>query len=222
MPLSPRDRARQHTMERITQLGRQQLDTGGPEALNLRAIARELGIVSSGIYRYVPDRAHLLTLLIVDAFGALDEATAYADRATAEPRARFVGIVSAMRQWALAHPQRWALIYGTPILGYEAPAEETVEAGTRVSRRIAALLQSADVAPLEQRTATLERDLHASAEDMGVRLSADVMEKALEAWVRIIGLINAEVFGYFGADTLGDFTEFHDRAVARLVMELGL
>ena len=222
MAQTPRERAREETMTRIIELGRKQLANGGVEALNLRAIARELGIVSSGIYRYVADRAQLITLLIVDAFDELDNAVAQRDDARAQPRERFVEVVSAMRQWALEFPQRWGLIYGTPIVGYQAPAAETIAAGTKVSRRLAALLEQSTVASLGQRSRQLDADMETATEDMGSDLSADAMEMALEAWVRIIGLINAEVFGYLGRDTLSEFAEFHARAVSRLADELGL
>lgn len=222
MAQTPRERAREETMTRIIELGRKQLANGGVEALNLRAIARELGIVSSGIYRYVADRAQLITLLIVDAFDELDNAVAQRDDARAQPRERFVEVVSAMRQWALEFPQRWGLIHGTPIVGYQAPAAETIAAGTKVSRRLAALLEQSTVASLGQRSRQLDADMEAAAKDMGSELSADAMEMALEAWVRIIGVINAEVFGYLGRDTLSEFAEFHARAVSRLADELGL
>ena len=222
MAQTPRERAREETMTRIIELGRKQLANGGVEALNLRAIARELGIVSSGIYRYVPDRAQLITLLIVDAFDGLDNAVAQRDDARAQPRERFVEVVTAMRRWALDFPQRWGLIYGTPIVGYRAPAAETVVAGTKVSRRIAALLEGASSAPLRRRSPQFAADLAAAAQDIGAELTEDAMEMALEAWTRIIGLINAEVFGYLGRDTLSDYDEFHTRAVSRLATDLGL
>lgn len=222
MAQTPRERAREQTMTRIIELGRQQLASGGVEALNLRAIARELGIVPSGIYRYVPDRASLITLLIVDAFDSLDGAVARHDDPSVQPRERFIGLVGAMRQWALEFPQRWGLIYGTPIVGYQAPTTETIAAGTKVSRRLASLLEQSTVVPLRQRSPQLDADMEAAAKDIGSDLSADAMEMALEAWVRIIGLINAEVFGYLGRDTLSEFAEFHARAVSRLADELGL
>lgn len=222
MSMTPRARAREETMSRIVELGREQLDAGGPEALNLRAIARDLGIVSSGIYRYVPDRAHLLTMLIVDAFEALDGAVSQGVGAATGTRAKFVSLVAAMRMWALEFPQRWALIYGTPIIGYEAPASETTGAGTKVSRRLAALLTEASVKKLEPRSSQLSQDLAAASDELDVELPADVMEKALEVWILIIGVINAEVFGYLGKDTLHDFHEFHARMVPRLADELGI
>lgn len=222
MSMTPRARAREETMSRIVELGRKQLDAGGPEALNLRAIARDLGIVSSGIYRYVPDRAHLLTMLIIDAFEALDGAVAQGVGAATGTRAKFVSLVAAMRMWALKFPQRWALIYGTPIIGYEAPASETTGAGTKVSRRLAVLLSETSVKELEPRSSQLSQDLAAASDELDVELPADVMEKALEAWIQIIGVINAEVFGYLGKDTLNDYHEFHARMVSRLADELGL
>src|SRR5699024_10544924 len=70
---TPRELARARTEAEILRLGREQLATGGPANLSLRAIARELGIVSSAIYRYVRSREELLTLLISDGYTSLGE-----------------------------------------------------------------------------------------------------------------------------------------------------
>ena len=55
----------------ILRVARAHLATDGAAALSLRAVARDLGMVSSGIYRYVDSRDELLTRLIVDSYWSL-------------------------------------------------------------------------------------------------------------------------------------------------------
>ncbi|MEI8240917.1 MAG: helix-turn-helix domain-containing protein, partial [Actinomycetota bacterium] len=59
-----RERARAATLAEIVRLARGQVASDGAASLSLRAIAREMGMVSSGIYRYFPSRADLLTVHI--------------------------------------------------------------------------------------------------------------------------------------------------------------
>src|SRR5699024_5990142 len=140
-PSGPRALARERTMARIVELGNAQLVEQGVAGLSVREIARGLGMVSSAIYRYVSSRDELLTLLIVDAFAELADAVDAAVETAAEtpgggPRARFLALGDAMCAWAIAHPERWALLYGTPVRDYSAPAETTNTDGTRVMRAV--------------------------------------------------------------------------------------
>lgn len=112
-------------MADIVRIGRAHLATDGAAALSLRAVARDLGVVSSAVYRYVASRDELLTLLVVDAFTELaDEvdAAVAGERDTSALR-RFETIARAVRAWALREPSRYALLYGSPVPGYHAPAE---------------------------------------------------------------------------------------------------
>ena len=127
---TPRQLAREQNIDRIKALALTQLAESGAGSLSLRAIARELNLVSSAIYRYYPSRDELITALIVDAYGDLadhlDEAGAAGRRG---PRRRWVDTCLAMRAWAVSQPQRWALIYGSTIPGYAAPPDTIDPAG---------------------------------------------------------------------------------------------
>lgn len=118
-----RARARIEVTAAIKEEARRQLASEGPTKLSLRAVARELGMVSSALYRYFPSRDDLLTALIIDAYDSLGEAAEEAHAAVADgaPVERWVAVGEAVRGWALAHPQEYALIYGTPVPGYSAP-----------------------------------------------------------------------------------------------------
>src|SRR5438105_7209509 len=106
MATTPRARARAQTMNDIVRIGREHLAQHGAAALSLRAVARDLGVVSSAVYRYVGSRDELLTLLLVDAYNDLgDAADAAVESVPAEEsRGRFAALARAVRGWALREP----------------------------------------------------------------------------------------------------------------------
>ena len=127
-----RARARAEITDEIKSVARRQLAEQGSAALSLRAVAREVGMVSSAVYRYFPSRDDLLTVLIVDAYDAVGAAAeqALAARRRGGVVSRWVGVSAAIRTWALAHPHEYALIYGSPVPGYAAP-QDTIDPAAR-------------------------------------------------------------------------------------------
>ena len=105
----------------------------GAPALSLRAIARDLKITAPAIYNYFPDRDALVTALIIDAYSSFgDSQLAARDEIPAENLiGRLTAIGMAYRQWAHKYPQRYQLIFGTPIPGYQAPIKEILPSGAR-------------------------------------------------------------------------------------------
>jgi len=204
---TPRALARERTMARIVELGTAQLRESGVAGLSVREIARDLGMVSSAVYRYVASRDELLTLLIVDAYedlaGAVEQRLA---RAGESPRERFLALGGAMASWALAQPERWTLLYGTPVPGYVAPAETTNAPGTRVMRavlEIAADGARATTGPgapalAPPVTALLEQHL----DEFGVEADAATAARAVAAWSGLVGVISAHVTGQLGPDAV--------------------
>jgi AcrR family transcriptional regulator len=131
---SIRARVRAEMTGQIKQTARRQLATEGAN-LSLRAIARELGVVSSALYRYFASRDELLTALIIDAYNAIGEASERADAAITERldlTRRWLAVANAWRDWALAHPAEYALIHGSPVPGYAAPADTIAPASRRL------------------------------------------------------------------------------------------
>lgn len=193
----------------ITRLGREHLRTHGAAGLSLRAIARELGVVSSAVYRYVPSRDELLTLLLVEGYTDLaDTVDEAADAAGADIRTRLTAALSAARAWAAADPARWALLYGSPVPGYAAPAERTVAPGTRVIGRLLAEFDAAwragalrDDQAVDPRLPPLSADIDAIRDEFGCTLPDSVMVRAMTLWATAIGGISLEVFGQYGTDT---------------------
>jgi AcrR family transcriptional regulator len=212
--MSPtRAERRQEVTERILVIGRRHLAEHGAAALSLRAVTRELGMVSSAVYRYVDSRDELLTLLLVDAYADLADAVDAAVAAAAdEPwpeRAVRAGL--AFRAWAVAEPARYALLYGSPVPGYAAPADRTTEPGTRVIRRLVAIVAEGvgrgEVSmdgPVPLPAGRLAGDLQVVADETGMPAGPEVMARAVALWAVLVGGTSLEVFGQYGPDT---FTE---------------
>lgn len=204
---------RQETRDRIEaqiiELGRRHLVTEGAAGLSLRAIARDLGMVSSAVYRYVASRDDLLTLLLVDAYSELADAVDTARAGgTAWPE-RLRSMAAAARQWAVARPASWALLYGSPVPGYQAPRERTVGPGTRVVGAlfdtIADGIAAGDIPPSEiDLPGRLSSDFDALRDEFSFAGDDSAMAKALLVWAGLIGAISLEVFGQYGPDTFGD------------------
>ena len=197
-------------MARIVELGNAQLLERGPAELSVREIARGLGMVSSAIYRYVSSRDELLTLLIVDAYGDLADAVDQAVEAVQTgPRERFEALADAMATWATTHPERWILLYGTPVRDYHAPAESTTAPGTRVARTVVSIAAESPapvtraIPPPSQEVADL---LERTLAEFEIDTDPDTVLRAITAWSSLIGVISAHVFGQLGADAvaLGD------------------
>src|SRR3954451_18833590 len=141
-PTTARERARAELTAEITDLARGQLATVGAAGLSLRAVAREVGMASSAVYRYFASRDELLTRLIIDGYDALGAAAEAADDPAAPPRERWLAVCRAVRSWAREHPHEYALLYGSPVPGYRAP-QDTVPAAARVGVLLGRILGDA-------------------------------------------------------------------------------
>lgn len=218
---TPREIARTENIARIKELALSQLAESGASTLSLRAIARELNLVSSAIYRYYASRDELITALIVDAYddlGALLEEAAGTARG---PRRRWLDTCRAMRSWAIGAPHRFALIYGSAIPGYAAPADTIAPAG-RVVRAFCWAASGADAAtgskPLGRRLGT---QLEVSAEALGLDVDRGTMLALTAAFSRVVGLLTLELNGHF----VGGFEpadDLYDALVEREADVLGL
>lgn len=230
MSPTPRERARARTMAEIVRIGRAHLATDGAAALSLRAVARDLGVVSSAVYRYVASRDDLLTLLLVDGYDSLGNAVdaALAAAPTDDPRRRFLALGRAVRTWAQADTSTYALLFGAPVPGYRAPQERTGGPGTRVVRALVGVAADAHAAGTltvfddgEASTGLIEGFEGVRAE-FGVDLPDAVIGRGVLAWAGVFGLVSFEVFGQYGPDGLGDPEALFERHLAVLADDLGL
>lgn len=227
-PRTARARARAEITAEILAAGRRQLAEVGAAQLSLRAVARELGMVSSAVYRYVASRDELLTLLIVDSYDSLGEAAEAAAEASRRrsPRNRWVDVARAVRTWAIEHPNEYALVYGSPVPGYVAP-EDTVVPGTRVSRLLVSIV--AEAAATNQLEPTLHLDLPAGTAGelralgdlLEVDLPQPVLAATLVAWTQLFGLLGFEVFGQTRG-IVEDHEAFFTAAAGAMAAGIGL
>src|ERR1700760_2976581 len=98
--MGKRQDTRDKIERQIIELGRQHLVTDGAAGLSLRAIARDLGMVSSAVYRYVASRDDLLTLLLIDAYSDLADAVDAAGAGAGDWRGQITAMARAAREWA--------------------------------------------------------------------------------------------------------------------------
>lgn len=224
-----RARVRRELTSEIVEAARRQLEDVGPAALSLRAVAREVGMVSSAVYRYFPSRDELLTALIIEAYDDLGEA---AERAEAKVRrsdliGRWRAICRAVRRWSSEHPHEYALLYGTPVPGYDAP-QTTMPSATRVTALLIGLLDALatekrdlghDDAPAVPRPA---RAAFASARAlMGPGPSDDLIVRGIAAWSWLFGAVSLELFGHrIGA--VDRDAVFFDLEIDRMAAFIGL
>lgn len=225
--LTARERAHLEVTREIKEIARRQLGEHGAAALSLRAVGRELGMSSaSGLYRYFASRDALLTALIIDAYASLGAAaeTAYDKKRSKDVCARWLAVSHAVRDWALANPHQYGLIYGTPVPGYAAPAD-TVGPGTRVVLLVGRIFADAAAeSGLLGEPAAVPRSVHRGLKPLLTTLPPDVPEdlvlRALMAWTYLFGAVNFEVFGQL--DFLDDRSAVFDHEIRRLGILLGL
>jgi AcrR family transcriptional regulator len=197
-----RMRARAEVRAEIIAEARRQLAVDGAPALSLRAVTRALGMASSAVYRYFPSRDDLLTSLIVEAYDALGGAAEAAASVTAgaRPFERWAAVCRSLREWALEHPHEYALIYGSPVPGYQAPSL-TIGPATRVSLALTGVLVDAhragELVPARDGSLSprLAEESRRVAEVAMPGVPLPIVANALLAWTQLFGQISFELFG---------------------------
>jgi AcrR family transcriptional regulator len=223
-------------IDEIKTAARRHLATDGAN-LSLRAVARDMGMVSSALYRYFPSRDDLLTALILDAYNALGDTVLAADATVADRtrlRARWLAAGQAIRDWALANPAEYALIYGSPVPGYAAP-RETALAAARTPQVLLDILADGYAAGLLPDKATvpiiaaadartsgrLRAELAAVRDDMTADLPEYLFLAAMTSWVQLFGIVSFEIFGQFN-NVIGARDDFFTRQLELMADLMGL
>lgn len=233
-----RDQARSKITADILRSARVQLAEVGPAALSLRAVARDIGMVSSAVYRYVASRDELLTALIVQCYDELGETVELAEApcARTDYRGRWRATCHAIRVWALQHPHEYALLYGSPVPGYAAP-ETTISPATRPTIVLVRIivdahadspaaqpplseLQIANIAGAREFAIADFRERH-GRDPLGV-VDDEYVIRTLSAWTSVFGALSFEMFGHLVGSIL-DYELFYNDIVERLAdsLELG-
>ena len=191
-------------METIKDVARRLISEKGVTGLSLREVAREMDLVSSALYRYFANRDELLTALILDAYNDLGAAVERSDarNASSSPRVRWGAAARTIRRWAAQHPHEYALIYGTPVPNYEAPAP-TIEAAARVAAVLSRILSDswARRAPRDVDNGDVDYSLRfLEMARLGAYLPhvpPSRYVKVLMAWTHIFGFVSFELFGHY-------------------------
>jgi AcrR family transcriptional regulator len=225
VPTTARERVRAELTAEIADSARRQLAAVGAAALSLRAVARELGMASSAVYRYFPSRDDLLTRLIIDGYDDLGAAAEAADVPADPPRERWLAVCRAARGWARSHPHEYALLYGSPVPGYQAP-EDTVPAAARVGVVLGRILTDAahsgqlPTAPGEQDPGLLDPAVLDALGGDHPALDDTVRVRALMGWSSLFGTISFELFGHF-VGSVEDGDRYFDRVMGELATLIG-
>lgn len=181
------------------------LNEGGPDAIVVREVARRAGVTAPALYKHVNGRDELLTLLIAACNNEVaDACSAARDACAAEDYpAQLRAATVAFRAWALANRSEFALIYGTPIVGYEAPPDgPTTQSSQRFGSVFAGIylgLMSTGQLRLTDRSG-MTPELIATFESTplpgGHHLPAEAGYQFAVGWHRLLGMVSVEVAGH--------------------------
>jgi AcrR family transcriptional regulator len=200
-----RERLRTATVAEIKQLARRLLVDGGPSAISLRAIARDMGMTAPAIYRYFASLDALVQELVEDLFDELRGAVEAVPVDETDPMAQLMEMARALRRWSVAHPAEFALMFGSPLPGVE-PFDETCltpeHAGARFGAPFLAALNAVwsrhglPAPPTEVIEARLGPYLGPYRSAHGTETPIEVIYAFLSAWTRLYGMVAMEVFGH--------------------------
>ena len=198
-----RARLRAGTIQEIKSLAHRQLAEQGHGALSLRAIARAMGIAPSALYRYFRSSGDLISALCIDAYDSLTAALVAArdTQPDGDHVGRWLAICHAYRDWSLRNPSEFALIFGTPVPGYQTNAEVVGAAGRLTSVALDEFAAAVEVGAAEPGRALVPPGLDVGAlwqtliGDRSSEAKARLAGIVLSAWACLLGFLVAEIFG---------------------------
>lgn len=231
-----RQEARIRVTAELMDAARRQLAEVGAAGLSLREVAREIGMVSSAVYRYVDSRDALLTRLIIESYDAIGAAAEQASAraatttSTADDLERWVTTAREIRRWSLDHPHEYLLLYGSPVPGYAAP-DDTIGPATRVTFALIGIVADATAAgrlappsgPTADLTPEFAGELVALADVLEhvIPASPDTVLAVVTAWTQMFGLIGFEITNQT-RNMVTDHAALFDATVRRLAHHIGL
>src|SRR5215213_5593862 len=188
--------------EAIKETAWKQIAQFGAPALSLRAIARELKITAPAIYNYFRDRDALVTALIIDAYTSFGDwqLEARDSISSSNPRRKLEAIGLAYRRWAHTYPQRYQLIFGTPIPGYEAPSKKVFPSSARSISALFSVVEELRAAgKLIPNSVPTVNENYQAYYDQWRTYSGDIypvsLFVAMIIWARVHGIVSLEIQG---------------------------
>lgn len=219
-----RDRFRAHVRDEVKRVALRQLAEGGPQAVSVNAIAKELGVSGPALYRYFANRDELLTELAADAYhdlaAALARAAGQASRQTTghapkpeqapvpeqashdRQRQRLRAVAVAYRAWVNAEPYRYRLLFTAPVPGYDAQSDRLVQASQQAMNVLLGILieSEPESAPMPTLSRKLDKQLSQWALSRGLdQVSPGVAVRAIAMWSRLHGLVSLEIGGNYAS-----------------------
>ncbi len=204
-----RERYRAQVRGEVKQAALRQLAESGPGGVSVSAIGKQLGVSGPALYRYFASRDELLTELVIDAYHDLAAALSAAASAGAsaaaslapspDPRARFEALARAYRSWALAQPHRYRLLFGPPLPGYDAHAQQLVDASQAAMNQLLGVLRELGDHPAAPPPRPLAAQLSAWAQAHVPGIDPATALRAVLVWSRLHGLVSLEIAGNFAS-----------------------
>ena len=205
MQLGERDRRRAATLAEIKAAARRLLISGGVGACGLRAVARELGLTPPALYRYFPSHDALISALIADLYDELTAALMSLQATEPDPDLgeRLFLLANGLRDWGLAHPAEFTLLFGTAVPSPEADDHDETP-GHQAAMRFGSVFKElvAEIwhwkpfpyPPDEALGPALVEQLTQESEQFH-GMPPGAIYLALTYWTRLYGLICMEIFG---------------------------
>jgi AcrR family transcriptional regulator len=226
---SIRARVRAEMITEIKAVARHHLETDGAN-LSLRAVARDMGMVSSALYRYFASRDELLTALILDAYNALGAVVEAADATESDRgdlRGRWLAAARAIRGWALARPAEYALLYGSPVPGYAAP-RDTIAAASRTAVVLVTILADGHAmgtlsapAASPRLVPAVRADLALARDQISPGLPEELLLLGMTGWLQLFGTVSFELFGQFN-NVIEARADFFDEQMTLMADLMGI
>jgi AcrR family transcriptional regulator len=238
--LSRRDRVRAATSEEIKQVARKILVEEGPDAVTLRAIAREMGMTAPALYRYFGSRQELVRHVIGDIFLEIAADVQAAIDAAAEGglNAKFAAAAREFRRWALNHQREFALLFGAPLPGIDFKHTDIADECARSfsdtflalyielwQQRPFPIREPEEIDPGLREQLERYRDGVGEGglmlQDAAAKLPIGALLTFVYCWVRLYGMVSLEVFGHLDW-VLDDAEPMFEMTLRELVPALGL
>jgi AcrR family transcriptional regulator len=241
--ISRRDRVRAATTQEIIQTARRLLVQEGPDAVSLRAIAREMGMTAPALYRYFGSHEELLRHVVASIFTeladhvrtAIHAVTESASPELSEAEVMVVKMIAGCREfraWTLAHVPEFSMIFGSPLPGleylHEVTRDPTVDCGYRFGqvfldlfgelyrRRPFAIPADEDIQPELRRQLATYRQVTGTDD-----LPLGALQTFLRCWVLLYGTVSLEAFGHMKF-ALDDASPMFELMLADLAPMMGL
>ncbi len=230
---SRRDRVRAATSDEIKQTARRILVADGPDAVSLRAIARDMGMTAPALYRYFGSHEDLIKHVVADIFGEIADdihaAIAAAGQASdGDMATKLVAACREFRRWSLSHKEEFGLLFGTPLPGLEGVHDEVIDAcAAKFSGTFFALFLELwrkhpfPVPADEEIDPRLRGQLAHYRHLLGTDLPLGAGLTFLRCWVRLYGMVSLEVFGHLSF-ALDDAAPMFEITLAELATMVGL